>query len=246
MLVSGVSYLSSLETEVHPEAQGAVRTQSGRLLDLLDRAPPSTVKRGYQDGFRTDPDATPRPREEREIDGLEHPHVSTAQAQHDETNQGTWLDSDDDEPEAARAAAGAVAAEAAREKKYTTVEKRRMDRLNPGSLGAPAVPLRTAAFVTKLTENLEEAPRVAALVQRGLLKTSDVLNPVYVQAMEKRLREQEITKEVEGRDPRYRPRTARQVYRPPVNVVPAGQPGVYRYRRPRFARPQISQPVQNP
>eukprot|EP01044_Picomonas_judraskeda_P006276 COSAG03_NODE_619_length_6676_cov_2.320663_10_plen_78_part_01 len=30
-------------------------------------------------------------------------------------------------------------------------------------------------------------------VQRGLLKTSDVLNPVYVQAMEKRLREQEIT-----------------------------------------------------
>jgi hypothetical protein len=247
MLVSGVSYLSSLETEVHPEAQGAVRTQSGRLLDLLDRAPPSTVKRGYQDGFRTDPDATPRPREEREIDGLEHPHVSTAQAQHDETNQGTWLDSgsDDDEPEAARAAAGAVAAEAAREKKYTTVEKRRMDRLNPGSLGAPAVPLRTAAFVTKLTENLEEAPRVAALVQRGLLKTSDVLNPVYVQAMEKRLREQEITREVEGRDPRYRPRTARQVYRPPVNVVPAGQPGVYRYRRPRFARPQISQPVEN-
>ena len=86
---------------------------------------------------------------------------------------------------------------------------------------------------------------MAALVQRGLLKTSDVLNPVYVQAMEKRLREQEITKEVEGRDPRYRPRTARQVYRPPVNVVPAGQPGVYRYRRPRFARPQISQPVEN-
>ena len=96
------------------------------------------------------------------------------------------------------------------------------------------MPLRTAAFVTKLTENLEEAPRVAALVQRGLLKTSDVMNPVYVQAMEKRLREQEITKEVEGRDPRYRPRTARQAYRPPVNVVQTGQPGVYKYRRPRF------------
>jgi hypothetical protein len=30
-----------------------------------------------------------------------------------------------------------------------------MDQLNLGSLGAPAVPLRTAAFVTKLTENLE-------------------------------------------------------------------------------------------
>ena len=245
MLVSGVSYLSSLETEVHPEAQGAVRTQSGRLLDLLDQGPPSTVKRGYRDGFQTDQDATPRPREEREIDGLEHPHVSTAQAQHDETNRGTWLDSEEDEPEATRAAAGAVAAQAARQNKYTTVEKRRMDQLNPGSLGAPAVPLRTAAFVTKLTENLEEAPRVAALVQRGLLKTSDVLNPVYVQAMEKRLREQQITKEVEGRDARYRPRTARQAYRPPVNVVQTGQPGVYKYRRPRFAQPQISQPVQN-
>ena len=74
-------------------------------------------------------------------------------------------------------------------------------------------------------EGVEEAPLVAALVQRGLLKTRDVLNPVYVQAMEKRLREQEITREVEGRDPRYRPRTARQAYRPPVNVVQTGQSG---------------------
>jgi hypothetical protein len=38
--------------------------------------------------------------------------------------------------------------------------------------------------------------------------------------MEKRFREQEITKQIEGRDARYRPRTARQAYRPPVNVVP--------------------------
>ena len=86
---------------------------------------------------------------------------------------------------------------------------------------------------------MENNPRVAALVQRGLLKTEDVLSKPYVEAMEKRLRQQEITKEVEGRDPRYRPRTARQAYRPPVNVVPAGQPGVYRYRRPRFAQPRV-------
>ena len=113
----------------------------------------------------------------------------------------------------------------------------------PGTLGTVPPPLRSAAAVTTLTQNLEDHPRVAALVQRGLLKTEDVLSKPYVQAMEKRLREQEITKEVEGRDPRYRPRTARQAYRPPVNVVQTGQPGIYRYRRPRFAQPEFPQPV---
>ena len=134
----------------------------------------------------------------------------------------------------------------ARRAKYNDREKRELRNMNlgrPGTLGTVPPPLRSAAAVTTLTQNLEDHPRVAALVQRGLLKTEDVLSKPYVQAMEKRLREQEITKEVEGRDPRYRPRTARQAYRPPVNVVPAGQPGVYRYRRPRFAQPEFPQPV---
>ena len=77
---------------------------------------------------------------------------------------------------------------------------------------------------------MEDNPRVAALVQRGLLKTEDVLSKPYVEAMEKRLRQQEITKEVEGRDPRYRPRTARQAYRPSP-ARPAGSAADRRRRR---------------
>ena len=103
-----------------------------------------------------------------------------------------------------------------------------------GSLNQIPPPLNTAARVATLTENLEEAPLVAALVQRGLLKTEDVLAKPYVEAMEKKLREQQLTKEVQGRDVRYR--TARAAYRPPVNVVTTATPGVYRYQRPRFAR----------
>jgi hypothetical protein len=103
-----------------------------------------------------------------------------------------------------------------------------------GTLAQGPPPLNTAARVTTLTENLEEAPLVAALVQRGLLKTEDVLSKPYVEAMEKRLREQQLTKEVQGRDVRYR--SARAAYRPPVNVTTTGIPGVYRYQRPRFAR----------
>ena len=63
--------------------------------------------------------------------------------------------------------------------------------------------------------------------------------------MEKTLAKRELTKEVEGRDPRYRPRTARQAYRPPVNVTTTGTPGIYRYQRPRFARPEIPQPTES-
>ena len=103
-----------------------------------------------------------------------------------------------------------------------------------GSLftGPPAV--ARAENVAILTQNLEDHPLVADLVKRNLLKTEDVMSKTYVEAMEKKLREQKMTKEVEGRDPRYR--SARAAYRPPVNVVTTATPGVYRYQRPRFAR----------
>jgi hypothetical protein len=96
-------------------------------------------------------------------------------------------------------------------------------------------PKASAENVTILTQNLEDAPLVAKLVQRGLLKTEDVMIKSYVEAMEKSLRKQQLTKEVAGRDVRYR--SARAAYRPPVNVTTTGTPGVYRYQRPRFARP---------
>ena len=110
-------------------------------------------------------------------------------------------------------------------------------RSRTGTLGQVPPPPHTAENVTKLTANLEDNPLVAGLVQRGLLKTEDVLITPYVEAMEKKLREQQTTKEVQGRDPRYR--STRAAYRPPVNVVTTGTPGVYRYQRPRFARPAL-------
>ena len=103
-----------------------------------------------------------------------------------------------------------------------------------GSLFTGPPPVARAENVAILTQNLEDHPLVADLVQRNLLKTEDVMSKTYVEAMEKKLREQKLTKEVEGRDPRYR--TARAAYHPPVNVVTTATPGVYRYQRPRFAR----------
>ena len=104
-----------------------------------------------------------------------------------------------------------------------------------GSLNHPQPPIATAANVAVLTENLEAAPLVAALVERGLLKTEDVLSKPYVEAMERQLRDREITKSAQGRDVRYR--STRAAYRAPVNVTTTGIAGVYRYQRPRFARP---------
>ena len=84
-----------------------------------------------------------------------------------------------------------------------------------GSLNVAAGSDEGTGLIEQLSVNLynidqEEAPLVAALVQRGLLKTEDVLSKPYVEAMGKKLREQQLTKEVQGRDVRYR--TARAAY----------------------------------
>ena len=100
----------------------------------------------------------------------------------------------------------------------------------------PPIEMDTAKTVTELTQNLEDAPLVAKLVDRGLLKTGDVLNRDYVQAMESRLRQQAATKAAEGRDVRYT--SARAGFRPPTNVTTTAMPGVYRVKQRRFLRPE--------
>ena len=82
---------------------------------------------------------------------------------------------------------------------------------------------------------LIQRERQGAMIERGLLKTEDVLNKGYVDEMERRLRQQAATKIAEGRDVRYS--RARAAYRAPVNVTTTATPGVYRYQRPRFLRP---------
>eukprot|EP01050_Picozoa_sp_SAG11_P022712 SAG11_NODE_4365_length_1931_cov_3.419214_1_plen_141_part_00 len=106
-----------------------------------------------------------------------------------------------------------------------------------GSLNQDPPPIGTAKRIGTIMENLQDAPLVSSLVERGLLKVSDAMDENYVRAMEKSLRKQQVTKEVTGRDVRYR--SARAAYRPPVNVTTTATPGVYRYQRPRFARPMI-------
>ena len=104
-----------------------------------------------------------------------------------------------------------------------------------GSLVAgPPPALDTADNVVSLTKNLQDAPLVADLVRKGLLKTEDVLSEDYVQAMESRLRAQAATKIAEGRDVRYT--SARAGFRPPVNVSQTPTPGVYRVKPRRFLR----------
>lgn len=181
------------------------------------------------------------------VDAASHPHVSTAVSQHASTT-GRRVPPPL-RPDRAISVASAIqerqAIDAARNEKYSEQEKRNLKGMastsrKTGTLEIGPPPRANPTNIRILTENLEQNPRVAALVQRGLLSTRDVMNPVYVRDMEKTLQKKEIMKEVEGRDPRYRPRTARQAYRPPVNVTTTGIPGIYRYQRPRFAQPEIS------
>ena len=106
-----------------------------------------------------------------------------------------------------------------------------------GSLNQGAPDQDTAKNIGIVLQNIEDAPLVAGLLSQGLLKTEDVLDEDYVTEMESVLRKRKATKEVVGRDVRYR--TARAAYRPPVNVTTTATPGVYKYQRPRFARPMI-------
>ena len=189
------------------------------------------------------------------VDGASHPHVATAVFQHVSTT-GRRIppplrpDRTISVPDPGRLAAEAVAVEAARNQKYSAQEKKNLRGMastsrKTGTLEIGPPPRANPTNIRILAENLEENPRVAALVQRGLLTTRDLMNPVYVRDMEKTLAKRELTKEIEGRDPRYRPRTARQAYRPPVNVTTTESPGIYRYQRPRFARPEIPQPTES-
>ena len=108
-----------------------------------------------------------------------------------------------------------------------------------GSLVAgPPPALDTADNVVALTKNLQDAPLVADLVRKGLLKTEDVLSEDYVQAMESILRAQAATKIAEGRDVRYT--SARAGFRPPVNVSQTPTPGVYRVKPRRFLRAVVA------
>jgi hypothetical protein len=102
----------------------------------------------------------------------------------------------------------------------------------------PPPALDTADNVVALTKNLQDAPLVADLVRKGLLKTEDILSEDYVQAMESRLRAQAATKIAEGRDVRYT--SARAGFRPPVNVSQTPTPGVYRVKPRRFLRAVVA------
>eukprot|EP01046_Picozoa_sp_COSAG06_P015111 COSAG06_NODE_958_length_11320_cov_10.832724_8_plen_563_part_00 len=221
-LVAGKQFFDTAAGET--QADEVVRTQSGRMLDALEAQPPSTVKQGFIAGFRTQSEATPRPgASARAVDGASHPHVSTAAAQH-----------------AAAVAPPAPVAPGLVGVAQNAVQQQMAQQPAPpkrrtGSLFTGPPPVARAENVAILAQNLEDAPLVAGLVQRGLLKTEDVMTKPYVEAMEKSLRKQKVTQEVAGRDVRYR--SARAAYRPPVNVTTTGTPGVYRYQRPRFARP---------
>ena len=214
-------------------------------MEALESAEDSEVRDGFNASFQST--ESPPPSSGSESDDIGHsidgstaasyssnispPHVSTAAASQNvhvpAPAQGMPPVAPIPQP-AAPAVAAAV----------LNVAQQQMAQPAPprmGSLNQPPPPLGTAANVAVLTENLEAAPLVAALVERGLLKTEDVLSKPYVEAMERQLRDREITKSAQGRDVRYR--STRAAYRAPVNVTTTGIAGVYRYQRPRFARP---------
>ena len=169
---------------------------------------------------------------------FDQPHVSTAGAQHAEATARADGTAPPPSPviEAVVNAAVDQAVEAENERREETMASR------VGTLVAgPPIEMDTANTVTALTQNLEDAPLVAKLVERGLLKTGDVLNRDYVQAMESRLRAQAATKAAEGRDVRYT--SARAGFRPPTNVTTTAMPGVYRVKQRRFLRPIPVSPV---
>jgi hypothetical protein len=244
------------------DAQQTVEKNAQVLVEELDRQDPTVVRRGFADGFsdfttpgsfssstsiRRSPAPTPRPQSARtpppsvEVDSVSHPHVSTAAAQHDDRQQ------------AASAAAAAppppVPARplnAAVQNLVAQQVQQQMAAIAPaaapvarriGSLNQGAPDQDTAENIGIVLQNLEDAPLVAGRLSQGLLKTEDVLDEDYVTEMEVVLRKRKATKEVVGRDVRYR--TARAAYRPPVNVTTTATPGVYKYQRPRFARPMI-------
>jgi hypothetical protein len=172
------------------------------------------------------------------------PHVSTATSQHDDTAAATARHI------ASTAASPPVAPrplDAVVQNLVAQQVQQQMAALAPaaaapaarriGSLNQGAPAQDTARNIGIVMQNLEDAPLVAGLLSQGLLKTEDVLNDDYVTEMEAVLRKRKATKEVVGRDVRYR--TARAAYRPPVNVTTTATPGVYKYQRPRFARPMI-------
>jgi hypothetical protein len=169
-------------------------------------------------------------------------HVSTAGAQHAaatasaesetfESPTGTAASPPaSPEVEAAVDVAVDIAVQTENERRETNMPSR-VGTLVTG----PPPQIGTAKAVTKLTQNLEDAPLVAKLVERGLLKTGDVLNRDYVQAMESRLRQQAATKAAEGRDVRYT--SARAGFHAPANATVTATPGVYRVKQRRFLRP---------
>ena len=229
LLVAGKQALDDIGSIT--DQQHTIGEQSALLMSALDDSDFSEVRQGFTESFRV-PDPTTSESGESSsndlgarVDAASHPHVATAQAQHNAAVRGP--------PPPPPGVAG-VAAAAAQNLAQQQMAQPAPPPRRTGSLFSGPQPVARAENVAILTQNLEDHPLVADLVQRGLLKTADVMSKTYVQAMEKKLREQKLTKEVEGRDPRYR--TARAAYHPPVNVVTTATPGVYRYQRPRFAR----------
>ena len=164
-------------------------------------------------------------------------HVSTAGAQHVAATVSAESESFESPagelaPPSSPGVEDAVAAaiDGAEENERETIKS--MARRVGSLVAGPPIDIDTAEDVTKITANLGEAPLVADLVRKGLLRTEDVLSADYVQAMESRLRAQAATKIAEGRDPRYT--SSRAGYRAPVNVSSTSTPGVYRVKPRRF------------